>query len=322
MEIMDFCQKVKKGLNSYIGETVAINIKKIVKNNGIVLHSIIITEKEHNISPNIYLDELYEAYESGETFCTIMEEVLHTYEQSRVRENVDMSFFLNYDSMKDKVVYKIISYEKNKELLLQVPHIAFLDLAMVFYCNVPKRELGSATILIYNNHLNMWKVSREQLYQDAKRNTPRIMQPSIFTIEDMMREIFLQTLKEKEDSAKKNEEELLDQKAAKQLLYSVTEEEMAGKMFILTNDKKLFGAAVLLYEGLLEKIAQKLGENFFILPSSIHEVILIPDDGKLEAEELWKMVCEVNATQVEPEEVLTDSVYYFSLKNKKIEKLF
>lgn len=321
MEIMDFCQKVKKGLRAYVGETVTINIKKIVKNNGIVLHSIIVTEKERNISPNIYLDELFEAYESGETFRTIMEEVLHIYEESRLKENVDMSFFLQYESMKDKVVYKLISYEKNKELLLQIPYIPFLDMAIVFYCHVPKHEMGGATILIYNNHLKMWNITREQLYEDAKRNTPRIMPPRFLSIEDMMREIFTKDLLRSlamEDGA--GEEEV--QKSAKQLLRSLAKDEADDKMFVLGNKMKLFGAAVILYDGLLEKITQQFGKNCFILPSSVHEVILIPDDGELEAEELWKMVCEINATQVEPEEVLTDSVYYFSAKTKKIEKLF
>ena len=112
------------------------------------------------------------------------------------------------------------------------------------------------------------------------------------------------------------------QKAAEKLKHSLSDSIIEGKMYVLGNRMKLFGAAVLLYDGLLEKIADQIKKNFFILPSSIHEVILIPDDEDQEAEELWKMVCEINATQVEPEEVLTDSVYYFSRKNKKIEKLF
>ncbi len=323
MEIMDFCQKVRKSLSTCIGEKVTVNVKRIVKNNGIVLHSIVVSEKEMNISPNIYLDDLYKEYEEGETFRVVMDEVLRIYEESRMKENMDMSFFLDYENMKEQVIYKVISYEKNQELLRQVPHIVFLDLAIVFYCHVPKRELGSATILIYNNHLDMWKITKEQLYQDARRNTPRIMPARLLSMEEVVQELFLQDIKEeRKEAVKEGTEETWTQKACEQLLQSLTGDAMDGKMYVLGNRMKLFGAAVLLYEHLLERIADKIGKNLFILPSSIHEVLLIPDDEEQEAEELWKMVCEINATEVEPEDVLTDSIYYFSRKTQKMEKLF
>lgn len=380
MEIMEFCQKVRNNLAIYAGEKVTVAVKQITKNNGIILHSIIVTERETNISPNIYLDELYEAYEKGETFRTIMDEVLQIYEDSRVKDNIDMGFFLNYDEMEKKVLYKVISYEKNKELLLQIPYIPIMDLALVFYCFVPRKELENATILIYNNHLQMWNITKERLYKDAINNTEGILPAKILSIEDMMKEIFLKELSTKELSTKelsakgleedalsadelsakesgaaaqrmgkdtqsnqerqgaeksigelpKTENQESDKRVqnqtaaqiAEQIIKSMTECRMNGKMFVLGNNIKLFGAAAMFYRGLLELAADRLQKNLFILPSSIHEVIIIPDDGEQEAEELWKMVCEINATQVEPEEVLTDSVYYFSRKKNKIEKLF
>ena len=94
-----------------------------------------------------------------------------------------------------------------------------------------------------------------------------------------------------------------------------------GRMFVLGNEKKLFGAAAMFYRDTIEEFSDEMGKSIFILPSSVHEVILVPDDGLQEPEELWKMVCEINETQVEPEDVLTDSVYYFSRKCKKIKKL-
>lgn len=336
MEIMEFCQKVRNNLAIHAGEKVTVAVKQITKNNGIILHSIIVTERETNISPNIYLDELYEAYEKGETFRTIMDEVLQIYESSRVKDNIDMGFFLNYDEMEKKVLYKVISYEKNKELLLQIPYIAIMDLALVFYCFVPRNELENATILIYNNHLQMWNITKERLYKDAINNTEGILPAKILSIEDMMKEIFLKELSAKEvaedalsadelsakESGAAAQRMGKDAQIAEQIIKSMTECRMNGKMFVLGNNIKLFGAAAMFYRGLLSLAADRLQKNLFILPSSIHEVIIVPDDGEQEAEDLWKMVCEINATQVGPEEVLTDSVYYFSRKNNKIEKLF
>ena len=96
----------------------------------------------------------------------------------------------------------------------------------------------------------------------------------------------------------------------------------SSRMYVLGNERKLFGAAAMFYDGVLEEFSDKIKKSFFILPSSVHEVILLPDDGIRKAEDLWEMVCEINATQVEPEEVLTNAVYYFSIKCKKIKKLF
>lgn len=321
MEIMDFCLKVQKGISTHIGESVTVNIKKIVKNNGIILHSIVITEKERNISPNIYLDELYEAYESGQSFYSIIEEVLHIYEESRMKENVDMSFFLNYESMKNRVVYKLVNYEKNEALLLQVPHFRFMNLAIVFYCHVPGHELGSATILIYNNHLKMWNVTPKQLYEDAKKNTEHIMPPCLTAIEEIMQEFLLKGSGDALAKEGQIEDEWKDKTQTGQV-QSAGHEAADGKMFVLGNEIKLFGAAVMLYHGLMQQIGSRLGRNYFILPSSVHEVILVPDDGEQMAGELWQMVCEINATQVEPEEVLADSLYYFSRNTNKIIKMF
>ena len=306
MKIEEFCQKVKRHLEEKLGEEALISIRSITKNNGIELHSVIVARQGRNLSPNIYLDDLYLAYEEGETFRWVMDKILQVYEESKNQNSIDMSFFLDYEKMKEQVVYKVISYDKNRELLKKVPHVCFLDMAIVFYCHVPQEKLGNATILIYSNHLEMWGVTEEQLYEDAKRNTERLMPPKLLSIEDMMREIVTDGIEEVEEK--------------KQDFMEAWGE--SGRMFVLGNEMKLFGAAVMLYGGVLERIREKLGKNLFILPSSIHEVILVPDDKRQEAGELWKMVCDINATQVEPEEVLTDSVYYFSHKDGRIEQLF
>lgn len=311
MEIMEFCQKVKKYLAEDIGEGITLSVKQVTKNNGVVLHGITVSKAGMNISPNIYMDGLYAAYEKGETFRAVMNEVRRIYTESKVEANIDMSFFLDYEKMKEKVVYKAIGYVRNKELLCHVPHVLFLDMALVFYCHVPQKELGSATILVHNSHLKMWGVSKERLYWDAQRNTPRILPARILSMEAMLKEICPADMIPKElEKAEEGENG------------SASVLEKGGRMFVLGNEKRLFGAASMFYGGIVEEFSDKIEKNLFLLPSSVHEVILMPDDGLKEPEELWKMVCEINETQLEPEDVLTDSVYYFSRKCKKIKKLF
>ena len=260
------------------------------------------------------MDGLYAAYEEGETFRAVMDKVRRIYKESKPEASVDMSFFLDYEKMKEKVVFKAVGYARNKELLRQIPHILFLDMALVFYCHVPQKELDSATILVYNSHLKMWGVTKERLYWDAQKNTPRILPARILSMEEMMKEICSVdeigegTMEDMEQTAEGNAPDSGFGKG--------------GRMFVLGNEKKLFGAAAMFYRDTIEEFSDEMGKSIFILPSSVHEVILVPDDGLQEPEELWKMVCEINETQVEPEDVLTDSVYYFSRKCKKIKKLF
>ena len=346
MNLLDFCEKVRKNLAEYIGEEAGVSIKKVMKNNGILLHSVIVSHKGQNLSPNIYLDELYRDYEAGEPFACIMDRVYKVYEENGHRENLDISFFLEYEKLRDQVVYKVINREKNEELLEAVPWEPFLDMAIVFYCHVPGNSLGNATIMIYNNHLDMWGITKEQLHEDAFRNTSRIMPARILSIEKMMASLVSEEglmaegrpgSEERPESEERpgsegrpGSEERPGSKEGRIVKKGRVEEsrqdilaelEESGRMFVLGNTMKLFGAAAVLYEGLLEQIRERLGRNLFILPSSVHEVILIPDDEQQEAEELLQMVCDINATQVEPEEVLTDSVYYFSRKCGKLEKI-
>ena len=153
----------------------------------------------------------------------------------------------------------------------------------------------------------------------------RILPPRLLTIEEMMQEIFVQDLHQTDGKNSRKDIRMEgDWTAAAegQMRNSMAGNEHNAGMYVLGNRKKLFGAAVILYDGVLEKLAEMLGSSFFLLPSSIHEMIAVPDNGAPKAEELGEMVCEINATQVDPEDVLTDSVYYFSRKNRKLEKIF
>ena len=326
MEITEFCLKVKKELERTMGEEVTVTVKKITKNNGVILNSIIIAEKEKNVSPNIYMEEMFAAYQDGETFETVIKNIMELYRESKLKENIDMSFFMEYEKVKGRIAYKLINRDKNRELLRQVPYFPWLDLAIVFYCHIMETELNSATVMIYKEHLELWGITKEVLLEDARRNTPVLFPERILPIEEIMKEIFSRDL-EKEFALAETEDELMPDKewfdsAADQMLSSITESRENLEMYVAGNRNKLFGASVILYEGMLKKFAEETGHDIFLLPSSIHEVILIPDDNSKEERKLWEMVCEINKTQVQPEDILSDSLYRYCLKTDKTEKIF
>ena len=89
-------------------------------------------------------------------------------------------------------------------------------------------------------------------------------------------------------------------------------------MYVLSNKSKLNGSGCILYQNLLRSLGKKLESDFYILPSSVHEVLLIPADDQDSYEELTAMVQEVNATQLANEEILSDHVYYYSREAEKL----
>lgn len=278
----------------------SLSIQSVVKNNDVTLDGLTIMENGTNLSPTLYLNYYYEIYQSGSDFSTVLDSILHTYHSNKPRGKIDTSFFTDYSNVRPRIVYKLIHYEKNRHLLTDLPHFRYLDLAVVFYCLVSSSVSGSATILIRNDHLRFWNISAKQLFDTAKENTPKLLAYDLRNMNDLMAELLKSEQPDSSHTDTKNEDAAL------------------CPMYVLTNQNKLNGASCILYEHLLERFADKLNSDLYILPSSIHEVILIPATSDTSYEELSQMVQEVNETQVSPEEILSDHVYYFSRSSRTI----
>ena len=299
MEFTSFKTLVRDEVAKRTGEQFHVRINDVTKNNGVVLSGITMLQDDNNISPTIYLNKYYEAYENGNiTLRCIVDEVLDTYERNKVNQSVDMRFFMNYERIKDRIIFKLIHAERNKELLKDIPHIRYLDFAVVFQCLISDEMFGNATIMIHNAHLKIWEITENELYEKAIKNTPVLQRYDIKTMKDVLCEMMLLEEMEGKEILNKNEyiEDLQD----------------ATPMYVLSNRTRVQGASCILYPNILKDFASAVKSDFYILPSSVHEVILLPAQGDEDKEGLKRMVCEVNETQVEREEVLSDSVYYYS----------
>ena len=159
--------------------------------------------------------------------------------------------------------------------------------------------MGNGSILIRNQYLETWGVSVKELWDTADRNTRRLFLPECTSMENVLKEIG-----EKERTEFHPE---LPEPDGKFL-----------SMSVLSNRQRIFGSAVLLYDGYLERIGEKIGKNYFILPSSIHEVIILPENGGEDYEGMREMIREINETQVEDQEILSDNLYYFDRQKNKM----
>lgn len=291
MEFTNFTTLVQREVEKRAGENYRVKLNDVMKNNGVVLRGITLMQDDSNISPTIYLNPYYDAYENGDTTLgTVIDEVIDTYERNKINRSIDMKFFLNYETVRSRIIFKLINTEKNRELLRDVPYIPFHDLSIVFQCLVSEERFGNASILIHNVHLQLWKVNARELYECALENTPLLQG---YELADMNT-----VLEEMKALGGIDDEEIEDM-------------QQEVSMYVLSNKSRINGASCILYKDILKDFAMVVDKDLYVLPSSIHEVILLPSDGTQESEQLKEMVREINQSQVEKEEVLSDSVYYY-----------
>ncbi len=295
MSMEGFCKCVQMDFQKQLGDRYSVIVKDVVKNNGVKLKGLIIQAPHQNICPTIYLEYFYQMYcenqADDDSLKDIELAIFRTYLRDGNNKKIEMSWFMEWSKVKGRVCCKVINYDSNRELLMSIPHFHILDLAVVFYYSYYDEVMGSGTIQIYNSHLEMWGVTKEELLEVAKENTqklfPCIIDSMMQVVKEMMRAEGLPY--DAED-------------------FSATE----SSMYIVSNKQKEYGAINLFNVELLRDFANTKNKcNFWILPSSLHEVLLVPDDGNVGVAELLNMVTEVNSTQVMPEEVLANSIYKF-----------
>lgn len=292
MNFQEFVEKIAEEFSYKISGMV--HIVPVIKNNGVTLTGLTVTSEDTNISPTIYLDGYYEEYKQGKELCQVVEQVQEIYVANVVQEYVDISCFVEKEKMLKRLSLKLVNYETNKKLLAEIPHRRFLDMAVVYYYFLENEEHGVGTILIHNHHMRFWDMTEEEMFEYAYANYLNLHPAHV----ENMRELVISLLQVNE--------------------ISVEDSRAAMEMLVVTNEDKLYGATMMLFPQVLKPIAEILGEDLYILPSSIHEILVLPKSGHM-ADELREMVAEVNYSEVTIEERLSDNVYCFSAKNGNVE---
>lgn len=295
-EPYNFEEGIKLKLQERYPES-SIVFQNVQKNNGVMLRAITIVNPDSNISPTIYLNDFKKQYEETHDIDEICNKISELNEKHEGVE-FDVDSVVNFSKVKTRICAKLISRERNRNLLKTVPYHEFLDLAVVYFVSV--KEMDFASILIHDNLLERWGVTEEELYSCAMQNTPLLFPENILPMSEVLKD-------------------MLSVEAMPEEAFAVIED----TIYVATNQSKIFGAAVLLYPRFLEHEAEALGRNFYIIPSSVHEVLIIPAEKiEQDADELLEMVKEVNTTQVSDEEVLSDNVYYYDREKNEVKALF
>lgn len=292
MDYQQFVMTLKEKVASILGAEIEVQIHTALKNNGNMRTGLTFSEQHINLSPTIYLEEFFKHYQEGDTVEDIIDCLLNVYREVKFEHSWKVNTISNFDITKEKIVYKIIHAPQNEILLQNLPFVPFLDFAIVFYILFEVNENGTATIPVTEDLIQLWETNLNDIYQLAKRNTQKLL-PAVFK---PMRIVI---------------EELLGNPVDNTI-------QADDVMFVLTNPIRSLGASCILYDDILFHIGNFLKDNYYILPSSIHEVIIIPESQAPSRDALNEMISEVNETQVEIEDVLSDHVYYYDREGKTL----
>lgn len=318
----EFVCCVRDGMAEILGNNVNVKIHKVLKNNDIELDALTILNQSSNVSPTIYLNSYYEELQDGMEIGEIINEIYQLYEEHSNKLHFDVDIFKDFEKIRGRIAYKLINTKSNMKLLTDIPSVPFLDLSIVFYCLLDNDYLGSATALIHNIHKDMWNISTEELYEIAKQNTPKILQYELKNMNELIREILVddlqKTIYERDDRYDENCNMPGPEEVADGLLKDISSAREQISMYVLTNKQRTNGAACILYENVMEEFAWSVGEDLFVLPSSVHEVILVPAVRGINEEELTQMVREVNSEELDEIDILSDHVYFYSKVRNEI----
>lgn len=289
----EFLDMIKDRAQERLGKLYKVSVEKLLDNNGVMKDTLCVNRVEEHTTPMLYLNAYYDLYQGEMSLDNIMDEILEVYEWN---ENCKGEF-KDFESIKDRIIFRLVNSEKNTVLLQSVPHIHVLDLAVV-YCIYKEKDGISKTGLIRTEHLTEWNMTEQDLFDLAKINTPLCLTAEIKRMVDVMKEIARNYMGDSYS------EDIIDE-----LLQGNGDRK---PMYVLSNTKGIYGASCILYKDVLKDFSESQNCDLIVLPSSIHEVILIPDDGTVDMEGVREMVRMVNETEVTEEAFLSNEIYCFS----------
>lgn len=293
MTFQKFTEEVMEMMKGIAGDRYEIQKEEKLKNNGVRQTGITAVRQGEHVFPIVYLEPYYNDYLYGEgTVCETVEELCKILEEhmGKSLQSLRINDLREWETTKDRVSAKLVNAEMNRELLEQVPHRIVMDLAEIYFVKVGRcGQEGFGTILVRNEQEQAWGVDENILHETAIKN---LMEESgeFVSMAEIMKEV-----------GKSGRDPEMDD----------------PEMYVLTNQSRLYGAAELLDGNMLKRIAEQLQGDYMILPSSVHELIVLKDTDRPH-NELADMVKEINSTCLAPDEVLSNHVYRYDRNTREV----
>ena len=300
MEFNEFREKVKEALPDFLTDDLKnaeIKDTAVNKLQGESYSGISVTPEGSQIGVSINLEDAFMDHQTGEQFTGVMNRLADSIVGALgEREQFDLGFLADYSAVKDMLTIEVIGKDQNAEMLQSVPHQEIEDLATVYRIDLGDTENGNATVLITNEMMRNYGLTQDQLHQDALDASQHTMKYNIRSMDEVLMGM-AQSMGIEQDQP---------------VMFS-------SPLYVATTERDMFGAGVLAVPSFFEDAAEKLDGNFYVLPSSVHEILLLPDRFAPEHQLLKEMVQDVNANEVDPKDRLSDNVYHYDAKERIFE---
>lgn len=305
-----FQKAVKESLEERFGTGYSLTLQSITKNNGLTLDGICISRPQEHTAPAIYLKTFYDTYKNGKSFPQVVDEIMELYQTQHLPDDNFIEELHSESPLTDRIIFRLINEPANRTLLTDLPHISLpdLDLSLIFCLSLNRKDDQLLTAIIHNSHQKLWNLSTEDLYQYAKLNTPDLFPAQISSLMEVIKEI---ARKSSDTEIKEGDWSGLFDPSP-----------LSPPMYVLTNPYGVHGASCMFYEDILKDFANSMEGDLIILPSSIHEVLLIPHSNHISYEELAETVFSINQEEVPQEDRLSNHIYYYSRSKNHLSVAF
>ena len=298
-EMKAFAEQIAGTMNMEENGTKKFRIWETRKINGTVSFGIFSAGNGCGASPVVYLEPFYDAYRNGMPLEEITGQIRKGLDGGESLDSEAVRILERFETAAGRLVFRLVNADMNRDLLDQVPHVRILDLAVVFYVWLGNGNGGVLTAMVTREAADRWGVTPEGLWKLASVNAKREMPPVLRGIGTMLEETMAG------DGRK------------------LPGESRAGSsgedfMYVLTNLEGIWGAGCILYPGELKKAASRLGGDLVVLPSSVHETLLLVRTGEEDPEELGRMISGINREVVAREEWLSFQAYGYSRKEDRL----
>lgn len=254
-------------------------VTEITKTNGIKYTAFV--NKENEINPLVYLEEFIDTTDTEEecveAYLNRMDEV-----KDWKPKFEDVVSDLNKEYILNHVNYIVVNYENNKELLKDMPHRKFLDLAIMYVTIISYSEDSYQSLRIHNKMMEQYDLTEEELYNTAIKNAEKPVIKSLFELLGIPKP-------DKDDIG----------------------------LYIISNETHTYGAKYIINKELLSEFCKMIDNDFIlIIPSSVHELIVTDNTSSIQAGELNGIINSINAKDLDPQQVLSNHAYYFDAKEQ------
>ena len=298
--IDELTHEIVSEINSKYGERYLAQEYQRLRNNDILALGFTIRRRDSLLGyvPLFYTERYVNDYMNGTSTSTMVKDILGIFEVSLTR-NFPSGDILTKNYIQNHLTFELLSYKLNKERLKDLMFVLYLDLAMIFRVIVGKVEDGVSYCLT-EAMADRVQMSLADCFSTALLLTPKLLKPKVHCLSAMMAAAMQgSSLSQSFDTVPN----LLEQ----------SQEEVPDSMpmCLITNHIRQRGAGVILYRGVLKQIATQYLSNFILLPSSIHEMLIVPWKKEMRLDSLACMIQEINQREVRPEEVLGEKPYVY-----------